>query len=217
MSMNMVNMIVLIVFLVLAYYDVKNSETGGKRTFKPALMPLLALYYATGVLAGGAGAAAVSVPVILALLCGCAGDTLLLGGEKMFTFGLLAFLAGHILYAAAYLRDIAGTMIPVWYWAGIACYAAYAVIVMRRLLPSVDRTMKIPVIAYMSVLLLMSWLALLRFGALGGRAVLTWIGSVLFAVSDTILAFQVFRGRSGKGIMETYVIGQLLIVEGMLL
>lgn len=215
--MNLINMVVLIVFLVLAYYDVRNSETNGKRTFKPALMPLLTLYYATGVLAGGAGAAAVSVPVILALLCGCAGDTLLLGGEKRFTFGLLAFLAGHVFYIAAYLRDIAGILIPVWYWAGIACYIAYAVFVMRRLLPSVDHAMKIPVLVYMSVLLLMSWFALLRFGAQGGRTVLTWIGSMLFVISDTILAFQVFRNRSGKGIMETYVIGQLLIVEGMLL
>ncbi|MCI2050055.1 MAG: lysoplasmalogenase [Lachnospiraceae bacterium] len=215
-GMSSVNMIVLIAFLIFVYYDVRASETNGKRTLKPFLMPLLAAYYITGVLMTGT-VTDVNFLLVAGLFCGCAGDTLLEKGDRFFAFGLGAFLAGHLFYSAAYLQDILHSAIPLPYWLAILGYLVYAALIMPRLLPSVDAKMRLPVILYMAVLLAMSWFALLRAGALGGRSYLTFAGSVLFTASDTILAFHVFKGKSGKGIMETYVLGQLLIVEGMLL
>ena len=64
--------------------------------------PLVMIGLIAAVIAGGDGTAPV-VLVVIALVCGLAGDVFLLPRLDRFVAGLGAFLLGHLAYATAYL------------------------------------------------------------------------------------------------------------------
>ena len=83
--------------------------------------------------------------------------------------------------------------------------------------------MKIPVFVYMAAIVAMSVCAFLRFSAVGDGLsaeyiFYTFLGSVLFVASDSILAMTVFKRDVGSfmevGVMITYVFAQFLIMWG---
>lgn len=100
----------------------------------------------------------------------------------------------------------------------LVIYTAIIALVLRKLFPSIQGAMKAAAAVYMIAIFAMSFTAFLRIGTVPAASFLcTWIGSILFIISDSILAVQLFAGGKGRGVMETYCTAQFLIAEGILL
>ncbi|MCI2132647.1 MAG: lysoplasmalogenase [Eubacterium sp.] len=187
-----------------------------QRVFKPLCMPLLALLY---LLCAGREA---SFLIIAGLLFGMLGDIFLLSDDsKNFLLGAGSFLAGHICYTAAFLTHTEWPLFGGITWcvaAAAALYAAYLCLVARRLMPSLDGAMRPGILAYMGVILLMSFSSLLLMLSKGTPAsAVPFAGSLLFILSDTVLAFSVFQKKAHWPVMPTYLSAQFLIMLGALL
>jgi uncharacterized membrane protein YhhN len=187
-----------------------------RRLTKCLLMPVLALCYV-------ACARTFSALVLIGILCGFVGDALLLHPENptRFAGGLAAFAVGHICYAIHML--LLRSAAPAWWVTAIAIalYMALIWLIMSKLRRDLPQSFVVPCLAYMLVICLMSFAALLLL--INWRtinAALLFIGSLLFMVSDTVLAFDTFRTRpvrhGGILIMGTYILAQTLIVCGLL-
>jgi uncharacterized membrane protein YhhN len=130
-------------------------------------------------------------------------------GERWFIAGLVAFLAAHVAYIALFLgfADLDGWSVGSWIGAIalIAFGAVYLGLIWRRL-----GDMRFPVAAYVTVIVGMGVAAI----ALGGPFVI--LGSVLFIVSDSLLALEMFvlkdrRGWIAYAVWETYIAAQAAI------
>ena len=175
---------------------------------------------------GGTGAglfAALSIPLLLGMIAGYLGDLFLLK-DSLFTAGLGAFLCGHIFYIIAFTRDIVWKPQTALLLLILIPYIIYILWLKKHLIPWVPANMKIPVFVYMAAIVAMSVCAFLRFSAVGGGLsaeyiFYTFLGSVLFVASDSILAMTVFKRDVGSfmevGVMITYVFAQFLIMWGM--
>ncbi|MBC2879386.1 MULTISPECIES: lysoplasmalogenase [Streptomyces] len=172
------------------------------RATKPVLMPLLAEYVLRR---GGPRTLA------LALLFGCAGDTLLqVAGELPFLLGMGAFAAGHGCYLALFTRHGTGPASRRRLAAGYAAAWAGTTALLWPGLPAGLR----PPVAFYGLLLTAT-----AFGALrtGRRAA---AGGALFLLSDGLIA----SGLAGRPqppapqfwIMLTYLGAQYLLAEGVL-
>jgi len=208
--------IMLAVYILLAAGDIAavcRKKKKGERFCKPLLMPVLLFFYLFT-------AQNPSVYVILALTGGFFGDTFLMGSGVFFACGLLSFLAGHIFYILSYLSAAPGLKAGPVYLAALVLYAVYAVLACKFVMPSIDKKLRAGAAVYMAVLLLMSFCALLRFQFVPApRAAMTYAGSLLFVVSDSLLAYRVFvkqeSENTGTLVMITYTAAQFLIVAGL--
>lgn len=63
---------------------------------------------------------------------------------------------------------------------------------------------------------MMSYLSFLAWMNKAG-SVISFIGTVFFIISDTLISDQTFLKKEQKGVMETYSLAQGLIVAGILL
>lgn len=181
---------------------------------KGCLMPLILAIYITSV-----GTDKIYWLVALAMIFAWAGDILLLRITNIlwFKLGLASFLIGHICYIAAMYKFIKPFNIPVLI-ISFAAAACLGVIIFKFVKPG--RQMKIPVIAYETVILIMAICALqlflLQFIARGHIfGLMIFAGSVCFIASDTMLALRTFRRvKIYFGVMVTYIAAQLLIALG---
>ncbi|WP_367324144.1 lysoplasmalogenase [Streptomyces sp. HUAS ZL42] len=178
------------------------ADTGHLLT-KPLLMPLLAVYAALR------GAPRL---LIAAVLCGWAGDTLLLSdADPAFLAGMAAFAAGHVCYLVLFTRI--GT--PREYAALLApAYAAALVGTVVLLWPDLPPELRVPVAVYSTLLTVMAYTAATRIGLLAG------MGGALFLLSDTLIATGVADWPQPPvpdlWIMLTYAAAQFLLVHGTL-
>jgi uncharacterized membrane protein YhhN len=147
--------------------------------------------------------------VAAGLVFSLAGDVLLMLPRDRFVAGLVAFLVAHLLYIRAFtLEGVRAT------WWIVVPLAAYAVVLLRILLPHVAAKLKAPVVVYALVLLAMAWAAVERDA--GGRAggMYAALGALLFVASDTALAInrfaRPFRGADAV-VLGTYYAAQTLI------
>jgi uncharacterized membrane protein YhhN len=154
------------------------------------------------------------------------GDMLLMFGEIDFIYfmiGLVSFLVAQIFYIFLFLRtiNISGKMPflkkkPYF----LIAYIAFGLIVYTILYSHLDAVLRIAVFVYMVALLSMSVMALNRFG--NGHPIsfsLVFIGSLLFVLSDTMIALNKFLAPipyEGILIMTTYIGAQYLIMRGLL-
>jgi len=154
------------------------------------------------------------------------GDMLLMFGEIDFIYfmiGLVSFLIAQIFYIFLFLRtiNISGKMPflkkkPYF----LIAYIAFGLIVYTILYSHLDAVLRIAVFIYMVALLSMSVMALNRFG--NGHPIsfsLVFIGSLLFVLSDTMIALNKFLAPipyEGILIMTTYISAQYLIMRGLL-
>jgi uncharacterized membrane protein YhhN len=205
-------------FLLAAAGYVVAVGTGRRRLTwftKPFVMPLLAVTYA---LASGSP----SAWILAGLACGTAGDVLLIRAERrsFFLGGLAAFLLGHAAYVVAFLLSaLSGQVRAPWVFASALPLAAAGLLVYRQLRPGLG-AMKLPVALYTAVILSMAFAAVLRAFSVSGLSFwLPVVGAVCFLVSDTLLAYQRFRGPLPAGntlVALSYLGAQLLIVLGYL-
>jgi uncharacterized membrane protein YhhN len=201
---------ILPVYCAVAATDAALAAKGSRRVrrfTKPLLMPLLAAHVA------GADHADDAKPLVLAGLgMSWVGDVALLAeGEGAFAAGLVAFLAAHCFYLAAFARRRGGGVSRA-RWAaagyGLAWCGLNAV-----LWPKTGR-LRGPVVVYGTALATMG-LAALDTGVPAVAA-----GGASFMMSDSILALKTFGGAKVPGaeplVMLTYTAAQALIATGMM-
>jgi uncharacterized membrane protein YhhN len=131
--------------------------------------------------------------LILIALSFCLGGDILLGfgTKRTFLGGLVCFLLGHVMYAAAFF--MVAEIIP-FMAVGMIVFMISAAIIWRWLEPYAG-DMKIPVLAYIVVISVMMCGA---FGISGQRAIpvyargCVFAGAILFYISDIFVARQRF-------------------------
>jgi uncharacterized membrane protein YhhN len=160
--------------------------------------------------------------ILSALICCFLGDFFLLWSQKktFFIAGLISFLMGHIFYTIAFLQTTSFLSgIPKWFYFSLFPYIWYGIFILKKLNPYLY-SMKVPVIVYLSLILIMSFASFSRIWALKGVSFwLPFVGSIFFIASDSLLAFRNFKHKLTRGwisVMITYVLAQLLIIFGFL-
>jgi uncharacterized membrane protein YhhN len=131
------------------------AERRGWHAEKWIFKPAASLAFVVAALAADAHQHAWGQAVVAALALCVLGDVLLIP-KRTFLLGLGAFLAGHVVFCAAFLvRGVA------WWSVAVAAVplAGIAIVVGRWLLPHVDARMQAPVLAYMTVITAMVALA----------------------------------------------------------
>jgi uncharacterized membrane protein YhhN len=162
----------------------------------------------------------------VAFLFSLFGDTFLMFTDKRmiyFMLGLVSFLLAQVAYSLLFLRSVKisgnepflpGNL----FW--LIGYLAYGSIVYIALYNHLDVVLKIASFAYMTALLGMSALALNRFKAVNTSSFfLVFAGSVLFVISDSIIAVDKFLTPilwDKLLVMATYIAAQYLITSGIL-
>lgn len=149
--------------------------------------------------------------ILAGLLFCMVGDALIL---YSFVAGLAAFLIGHVLYTTGFLK--VGKLskrktllvIPI---------ALYAIIIGREIVQSLldggNQSLAVPVIGYIAIISFMAWTAMMT----GNKWAI--IGSLLFVMSDSILAWNKFVYEiplSHMLIMGTYYAAQFFIAHSLL-
>ncbi len=148
------------------------------KTSSIVILGLIALFARSRLLAAG-------------LFFGALGDALLAWSSETFLFGALAFLIGHLVYSALFLRTGVGAGAalkqPPRLVAALALIAA-AVVMTSALVPR-DSALSVPLSIYTGVLTLM---ALTSFTLPAARW-LAMAGAVLFFISDGFVAWNMFH------------------------
>lgn len=122
--------------------------------------------------------------VLVALAFSWLGDALLLSSRtKVFLGGLVAFLLGHVAFAAAFWSH--GASVP-WLVGGLVVFGVVARLVWGWLGRHVESAMRGPVLAYIAVITTMVALAMAATAAGGTPRILA--GAVAFFVSDLAVA-----------------------------
>ena len=199
------------------------------RLLKFCLMPLLLAFYLTSCLCGwpsllaplaGGFPKTISWLIVLALVCGWAGDTLLEVSPKLFPAGLGSFLLGHVFYITAFARPFFSAEKPrllPFFLCLIVCLLYIAFMVRELFRIEATKPLRIPLGLYLLALVLLILSVSLRFSYASLLSACTGIlGAALFITSDTILSFRMFKGLDERGIMSTYTAAQLLLVLSFL-
>lgn len=143
------------------------------------------------------------------------GDIFLMLPKDRFIQGLVSFLLAHIAYSLAFWSQLNGSMV---WWIPAMLFGG-GIIVFLLLLPSLG-TLIVPVAVYIAVIVQMTWAAGEFWLTVGSTAgLLAFIGSLVFILSDTVLAVDRFRGPfkpSVTIIMSSYYLAQSLFVATLL-
>lgn len=147
--------------------------------------------------------------IIIGLIFSTIGDATL----RWFVVGLTAFLISHLFYIGAFKRVASFNLpkslslialIPVGIWMGIK--------LVQSLTSQDESFLIIPVLLYIVIILTMCFVAILTGNAFA------IIGSILFVISDSILAWNMFVSSisfSGVYVMITYYSAQFFIATSM--
>ena len=208
----------LVAFLELLFVGL--DSTMGQTLVKPLIIPVLIGY------AISSGVLSTSRPkylVLIALAFAWAGDVLLMFqeiSEIYFLSGLGSFLIMHILYTLVLSKTRFSTAWPP--QKELLIFLIAALTVTTAVFGLIDQNlgpMRGPVILYTLAILAMAFMALARKGVTSVSSYrLTFIGAILFVLSDSILAINKFGPEvplSGLIIMATYMMSQFLILKGL--
>lgn len=129
--------------------------------------------------------------VLVALALSLMGDIcLMFKGDLWFAAGLGSFLVAHLFFILAFVGGLAPGWPPAW----TTLLLLYGLALGAWLLPRAG-ALRIPVAVYCLVLLGMALGAALRLRQLGGQAAgLAVAGSLVFVLSDSLLAIRQFGG-----------------------
>lgn len=183
-----------------------------------ALMPALALYF----IANTKFFADKNLKLVYAaLFFSWLGDILLTyKTEANFLSGIIAFLTAHIFYITYYFRETGFKHFSL-VRSKSFLVTPYILVVILFILKTYDKMgwFAIPIGVYGTVLCSMSLTALNRYKNVALISfITTYIGSVLFVISDLMIGWNVFVApitNASFAIMTTYIIGQYLIIEGL--
>lgn len=163
---------------------------------------------------------------LFAFLFSMMGDSFLMftgKGMQFFILGLSSFLAAQVFYILLFrqtVRTSGGVSFLKNNLNYLAGYIVYGTIVYSLLFNQLDITLKISVFVYMMALMGMSVMALNRFNVVKSYSFwLVFIGSVLFVISDSLIAIDKFLTAIPNDrfwVMSTYIAAQYLIMKGIL-
>jgi uncharacterized membrane protein YhhN len=163
---------------------------------------------------------------LIAFLFSLFGDIFLMFIDKQMIFfllGLASFLVAQVAYIFLFHQTIkisGGESFLRKNSLYLNGYILYGVIVYGLLFNQLDIPLKIASFAYMLALLGMSAMALNRFKAVNSSSFfLVFAGSVLFVISDSIIALDKFLTPIPGDqllVMTTYIAAQYLIMRGIL-
>lgn len=186
------------------------ENTNQRYIFKPISTSLLVVIILLSIFLSPGNQAFKAYILVGMLFCFGGDMALMFESRKAFLAGLISFLIGHVVYAAAmvsfngfWFNTPATTLIVIIIGLPIFVY----------LYPGLGR-MKIPVIAYMLVISFMLHSALLTFKSDYFNITQAWllvVGAALFYLSDVILAINRFRRpcRYNRISLLFYYAGQL--------
>jgi len=175
--------------------------------FKPLTTILILL---NAIQLGWADPSLYKYAILAGLVFSLAGDVFLMLPSDRFIAGLVSFLIAHIFYIVAFTSGTGFSFSLL----SLLPFAIYGAVMFSILAPHTDK-MKLPVLAYIVVILVMVWQACSRWGQTGGSSALqAFLGAVLFVISDSVLALDRFRGKFKAArllILVTYISAQWLI------
>lgn len=150
----------------------------------------------------------------LALVLSAIGDFFLSREEDRFTIGLVSFLSAHLLYIWLFWQMIPAASFGL----GQGAMLAYALIYGAYLWPRVGEY-RLPVLAYIFVITIMVGTAFM----LPVGYMLVLLGSLSFALSDSVLALEMFvitnqksKIALSKVVWVSYITAQGLLVLGLI-
>ncbi len=157
--------------------------------------------------------------IFIGLLLGMAGDILLnlrfvfpANGQKIFLIGIVAFLAGHILYLAALIPQAQHLIVCV--IIGVLIAAALLMYIFRAM--EVKLAFRIFGVVYLGAVIIMTSVAIGNALATMDKGHIMYaLGAVAFALSDVVLIFNTFGSSTRFSLRITnlslYYLGQALI------
>ena len=135
--------------------------------------------------------------ILAGIACSLLGDVLLMLPGDLFVPGLVAFLCGHLCFIAAFLGDSRFGARPLLLLASLG----YGAVNLVLLWDAIGTSLRVPVIVYVLVLASMGGQALVRARLFAQRgdaqapaARLAALGALTFLLSDSLLAWDRFRG-----------------------
>lgn len=181
--MNPANLSILVCALAVAGLLV--AERFESQAGKWLAKPVASLAFIAVAIASGAAATQYGQLIMLGLVLCLLGDVLLIPEDRpgVFRLGVLAFLCGHVAFAAAFFtQPLDGR------WLALAAVVLAFVLwrVWRWLSASLPADMRVPVQAYFAVIATMTALACAVTGA--GATPLVALGAIAFTVSDISVA-----------------------------
>jgi uncharacterized membrane protein YhhN len=163
---------------------------------------------------------------VFAFLFSLSGDSFLMfpsNGMKFFILGLASFLIAQIFYIFLFRQTIKLSGKPPFLRNNkifLIAFVLYGATIYTLLFNHLDSVLKIAVFFYMTAILGMSAMALNRFRTISFVSFsFVFIGSVLFVLSDTIIAIDKFYSEIPYNrifVMSTYIAAQFLIMRGLL-
>jgi uncharacterized membrane protein YhhN len=190
--------------------------------FKPLLMPFLLVWY---IVSSRVGNKTIQKSMIAALIFSFLGDTLLLfvaQNEIYFLLGLGAFLIAQLSYAYAFNNDrLKNKLASSYSYFIFIIFSIYILLLFLNIYDNL-KDFAVPVAVYALAVSIMGVTAALRLNSVNNKSYrLTFIGAVLFVLSDTVIAIDKFSYNgllpfASVMIMSLYIIGQYLIVKGMI-
>lgn len=190
-----------------------------RKKTKPFLLILLLGYYLFA-------AERPSLLLALALAASWLGDVLLIPkGNRWFTMGGIAFMFSHLFFVLVYCGQITlSTLNPVVILLAAALYFGFSLFIIRRIRGNTPKAMIAPMYFYLLCNSTMNIFALMQLLSRPSlAAAVAYVGALLFYASDCCL----FLVRYGKRpeivfkkhftVMLTYLLGELLIVVGILM
>ncbi len=173
-------------------------------------------------------AALVTLPshplIYIGALLGMGGDILLVRNKdkRYFIGGAILFLLGHFLYIGEILFILLkATPMPTLFYILVPIALVIIVIVALPLTKKIVKNTAIAIVGplYMAILVLVTAISLVALIKGHNLIILAVIGGVSFFVSDVILTQATFIKdfkRRDFYIMLTYLLGQILIVSGLI-
>ncbi len=200
-------------------YHSWTDETQKRRCTKWALLLLLLGYYLTSTTSP-------SPLLIAALLFSWLGDVLLMPkGNAWFVSGGISFLAAHVLFVLLYLGQVNFAAVNWFIAVPVALvYIAAVTVILALLKKETPKAMFIPMFLYLLMNGAMNVFALMQLlcNPCAG-AVVAYLGAILFFVSDSTLYLNKYYKKKDIifkkhfTIMLTYLLGEFLITQGMLM
>ncbi len=151
---------------------------------------------------------------ILGLIFSACGDFILdFNRQHWFVFGLGAFFIAHLFYLAS-LKPYKNKLLQLKYLLILLAYITYGAVMLMLLADGLGQ-MFIPVVAYMSILLLMALATVLS------KKSNIWlvIGGVSFVLSDSLIGFDKFYiaiENSHFVVMISYYFAQFALLKGFM-
>ncbi|MEE8808753.1 MAG: lysoplasmalogenase [Lactimicrobium sp.] len=196
--------------------DLYYKYHGLRRWSKGLLMPCISLIYILFCIRQNH---TLDFFLLAGLGAGWLGDLFLLKeDDPHFVIGLISFLLGHVFYSIHFLHAIRPYHVHPLIFSALALYVLYACIVMHALWPKMEKKLYLSCLVYLCVIAFMSFSALCALSVHPVFAyALSFAGSLIFVLSDTLVAWERFGNPHIHGVMETYVPAQYLIMLGILL